>query len=128
LKGSAHNSTTHQPATENLTLRVTDTSVFYNDVPDDLRATAIKLIHRFPSQVLGGKQVYAPWKHVAATYIICEDDLALTPPSQEWFAGQAGGKWTVERIKAGHSPFLSQPENLAGLVIRAAEKAVAESE
>jgi hypothetical protein len=46
------------------------------------------------------------------------------PRAQEFFASQPGGKWTVERIKAGHNPFVSHPEELAELLAKAAELAV----
>jgi pimeloyl-ACP methyl ester carboxylesterase len=44
------------------------------------------------------------------TYLLCENDQALPTPMQEAFATHAD---QVERLDTGHSPFLSQPQELA---------------
>jgi pimeloyl-ACP methyl ester carboxylesterase len=44
------------------------------------------------------------------TYLLCENDQALPSPMQEAFATHAD---QVERLDSGHSPFLSQPQELA---------------
>jgi pimeloyl-ACP methyl ester carboxylesterase len=44
------------------------------------------------------------------TYLLCENDQALPTPMQEAFAAQTD---RVERLDSGHSPFLSQPRELA---------------
>jgi pimeloyl-ACP methyl ester carboxylesterase len=45
-----------------------------------------------------------------STYLLCENDQALPTPMQEGFAAMTD---QVERLDSGHSPFLSQPQELA---------------
>jgi pimeloyl-ACP methyl ester carboxylesterase len=53
------------------------------------------------------------WKAVPSTYVIGERDQAIPPFAQDAMAQRAG---EVLRMDTGHSPFLSQPEALAGLL------------
>jgi homoserine acetyltransferase len=59
---------------------------------------------------------YAAWRHVPATYILCEEDRALKPDKQELLIQLSEGRFDVVRCTAGHSPFLSQPEWLGKAV------------
>lgn len=84
---------------------------FYNDMPREeadywagrLRPMHMPVPHDF----------YEPWREVPLHYLICEDDLAQPLALQETMiecAREEGGVVHTERIAAGHSPFLSQPE------------------
>jgi pimeloyl-ACP methyl ester carboxylesterase len=44
------------------------------------------------------------------TYLLCQNDQALPTSMQETFAARTD---RVERLESGHSPFLSQPQELA---------------
>lgn len=59
------------------------------------------------------------YKYIPSTYVMTEDDHALPLQYQEMFAAASGAE--VKRISSGHSPQLSKPEELAGLVEAAAE-------
>jgi hypothetical protein len=56
------------------------------------------------------------WKSIPSSYLLCEDDLAVPPSGQEGIIQNArdlGGDVEVTRIKTGHCPFLSMPEETA---------------
>jgi pimeloyl-ACP methyl ester carboxylesterase len=54
------------------------------------------------------------WGTVESTYILCEQDKALSPVLQECMAGRCT---KVVRLKSGHSPWLSQPKRLTQLIL-----------
>lgn len=53
------------------------------------------------------------WRTVASTYIVCDDDQIISPAAQERMAGHATA---VRHIDSDHSPFLSCPVELAGIL------------
>ena len=55
----------------------------------------------------------AAWHTIPSTYIVCEADNALPPFAQELMAKRAE---RVLRMNSSHSPFLSQPSELAALI------------
>jgi hypothetical protein len=58
------------------------------------------------------------WQTIPSTYVICEADNAIPVAAQEAMAGRAD---EVFRLPTSHSPFLSQPAGLAGLIRRSIE-------
>lgn len=54
------------------------------------------------------------WDSVGSTYLRCEQDRALSPELQERMGERCT---TVVSVEAGHSPFISRPRQLAGLVL-----------
>jgi len=66
--------------------------------------------------VFSGVCTYEPWHDVPCSYIICEQDQALPPPFQELFALKLGGANTTHRLSSSHSPFLSMPDRLVGVL------------
>jgi hypothetical protein len=57
----------------------------------------------------------AAWQTIPSTYVICEADKAIPVATQELFAQRADD---VQRLSSSHSPFLSQPADLACLIRR----------
>jgi hypothetical protein len=55
------------------------------------------------------------WETIPSTYVICEADNAIPVATQELIATRADD---VQRLSTSHSPFLSQPAALAGLIRR----------
>jgi pimeloyl-ACP methyl ester carboxylesterase len=55
------------------------------------------------------------WSTIPNTYVICEADNAIPVAAQELMAKRADA---IERLDTSHSPFLSQPGALAGLIRR----------
>jgi pimeloyl-ACP methyl ester carboxylesterase len=58
-----------------------------------------------------------PWRHIATTYVVCENDLVMAPEFQRQMARNAT---EVVSLPTDHSPFLSAPQELAGLLTAAA--------
>lgn len=100
---------------------LTPERVFYADVEPALAARAIaRLVPHSLASVLV-PQTAAAWRELPSSYLLCERDQALPLSAQEALAERTG---TVERVPAGHSPFLSHPAELAGFLARAAERAM----
>ena len=91
----------------------TPADVFYNDVSPELTAWAVGRLSAESLAAFEQPLTNAGWKVVPSTYVICEQDQAIAPFVQEAMAQRAG---EVLRMDTGHSPFLSQPEALAGLL------------
>jgi pimeloyl-ACP methyl ester carboxylesterase len=84
-------------------------AMFYADVD---RATASAAVARLKPQSLRSwtERVEYVDVRLPTTYLLCENDQALPTPMQEAFAAHTD---RVERLDSGHSPFLSQPQELA---------------
>jgi pimeloyl-ACP methyl ester carboxylesterase len=63
----------------------------------------------------------AAWESVPSTYAVCAEDRAVDPAAQRWMAARVGSE-TVE-WPTGHSPFLSRPDLVAGLIADVAWRA-----
>jgi pimeloyl-ACP methyl ester carboxylesterase len=53
------------------------------------------------------------WRDIPSTYIVAEQDQAISLALQEKMAAQAT---EIRRLAGGHSPFLSRPGELAALI------------
>ncbi|KAL8925533.1 MAG: hypothetical protein Q9208_003424 [Pyrenodesmia sp. 3 TL-2023] len=96
---------------------------FYADVKEPLATQAAKQIYgqsidSFNSAsgpVYYGIDEYKDRR----VYIHTNDDQALPPFAQDLFVANSGAQWDVRKIDTGHSPFLSDPAQLASLVLGA---------
>jgi pimeloyl-ACP methyl ester carboxylesterase len=84
--------------------------VFYNRCPADLTADAVQRLGLHSLAAFEQPLTQAAWRSLPSTYVICEDDQAIPPFAQELMSKRAGA---VVRMDAGHSPFLSHPQELA---------------
>jgi pimeloyl-ACP methyl ester carboxylesterase len=87
--------------------------VLYTDVD---AATSRRAVARLGHQSLaafGQGLTRAAWRTVPSTYVVCERDAAIPVRAQEAMAERAG---RVLRMAAAHSPFLSRPAQLAGVL------------
>jgi pimeloyl-ACP methyl ester carboxylesterase len=84
-------------------------AMFYADVE---HAAALAAVARLRPQSLRSWTERVGQVHLSqpTTYFICQNDQALPRNSQEAFAARAD---RVELLVSGHSPFLSQPQELA---------------
>lgn len=92
--------------------------IFYNDCTDEQATWATE---RLRPMFWGGDPVTPPrlaWTQKPAIYVICSLDNAIPAPAQHRMAARARRslKW-----ETGHSPFLSRPELVAGLLIALAK-------
>jgi len=100
--------------------RATDASrIFYNDVDQQTAAGLEKKLDLQSKGTFLSKQSYAAWKHIDSIYIVCKNDNAIPEDAQVAMASQAGGKFTIEYLAAGHSPFLSMLEQTVDVILRA---------
>lgn len=102
------------------------TKLFYFDAPPPqaLDAEAGLLPHAitaltspspppsWPDEAYEGRRVY----------IRCTQDVALPLEAQEAYWKKTGLSWITRDLKAGHSPFLSLPQEMATLLISLAEE------
>ncbi|MGY1809987.1 alpha/beta fold hydrolase [Blastococcus sp. SYSU D00669] len=86
----------------------------FADVPE---ATAREAFARlgYSSGAAVTQPCAAPDRHHPTTYVVLEDDLALTAASQEVLARKADH---VARLATSHSPMLADPEGLAATLSR----------
>lgn len=96
-------------------------NICYNDLSDDEVAHWSSLLKHHSYQTFSSQTTYPAWKHIPATYLLCENDHAIPIAMQEKMVNEVGqGKWTTERCKCSHSPFLSEPEFTSQVIRRAA--------
>jgi pimeloyl-ACP methyl ester carboxylesterase len=87
--------------------------VFYNGVDPELTAQAVARLHLHSTSALTQPLSRAAWTELPSTYVVCEQDQAIPVSAQEAMSARAD---TVLRLDAGHSPFLSRPAELAGVL------------
>jgi len=66
---------------------------------------------------------YAAFKYIPSTYIQWLRDEAVPMFWQDYIVKQEGASFDVEQLDAGHSPFLSMPDETVEEVVRAIRKA-----
>ncbi|MCZ4602627.1 alpha/beta hydrolase [Streptomyces sp. Lzd4kr] len=98
-------------------------TALYGDLSDDEAADEITRLVDQSLLSCCQPTTRASWRTVPSTYVLCEQDQAMSPAAQETFALRAT---SIERVKSGHSPQLSAPDRLAALLARIATVAMAE--
>lgn len=93
--------------------------IFFNDVDQETADEIIPQLKNHARGVFSSKITYAAWKHINSTYIVCEQDQAIPLEVQDMMSTQPGNKIEVERLDAGHSPFLSKIAETVKLVRKA---------
>lgn len=88
--------------------------VLYGDCTEAERARATELL--VPQREGHGRGVPSRvgWESTESTYIICEEDKALAPELQERMALRCT---STVRVPSSHSPFISQADRLAMIVM-----------
>jgi pimeloyl-ACP methyl ester carboxylesterase len=71
---------------------------------------------------------YEPWKDMPCTYIFAEQDNCVPLPGQQYFVSLMGDGVATASLNTSHSPFLSQPYELAVLVQRAVQEGMKKAE
>jgi pimeloyl-ACP methyl ester carboxylesterase len=100
---------------------------FFGDVEAAVADAAIALlVPDAPAGIAGGATALTAdgWGSVPRTYVVCTQDRALRPPMQRKFieladAAFPGQPTTVHALESSHSPFLSMPDRLAGIILKA---------
>lgn len=90
-------------------------STFYGDCPDDVATAAVaRLRPQSPAPYVEPCPLDA-LPDTASTYVVCQDDRLVRPAWSRRVAPERLGAAVVE-LPGGHSPFLSRPADLAGLL------------
>lgn len=87
--------------------------VFYNDCTPHQARTAAEQLTPQSVPSLHGEITKPAWRHRPSTYVLCTKDHALNPGAQAVFSARCN---EMRRIRADHSPMLSQPDALADLL------------
>lgn len=88
----------------------------YGDCTDEDSAWAFARLRpqsTTPHRTLGDP---ITWPAVPMASIVCADDRAITPSWGRWAARERAAGAPVFEFASGHSPFLSRPKELAGLL------------
>ena len=86
---------------------------FYAQCPKELADEAISRLR--PMSIHGfSERRPAAWESIPSTYVVCSEDRALHPRVQMGMAERCSYR---EVLKTDHSPFLSDPEGLAGILL-----------
>ncbi|KAK5172690.1 uncharacterized protein LTR77_002810 [Saxophila tyrrhenica] len=109
---------------EGATVRCGRPEMFYNRCTPEQAKENTSNLQRFAKGTLTSRTSYAPWKEVACTYLICQEDHAIPPAAQEAMSTQPGAKFEVVRCQADHSPFLCMPEFTTNVIRQAAREAI----
>jgi pimeloyl-ACP methyl ester carboxylesterase len=85
----------------------------YNECDQETAAWAVDRLGPHPVVALQQAPDSVAWRSKPSTYVVCSKDMAIHPDLQRVMAKRCSA--TVE-WESDHSPFLSQPEMLAGLL------------
>jgi pimeloyl-ACP methyl ester carboxylesterase len=91
--------------------------VFFNDCDAETQAAAVARLRPMSTAVQTQSVPVAAWRSLPSTFVICTLDRAIVPDAQRIFAKQAED---FVELESGHSPFLSQPAELAALLAQEA--------
>jgi len=91
--------------------------IFYADCDAKLADWAVSMLGREHPDALGSGASRAAWRELSSTYVLCEQDRAITAPAQERLSARCQD---VVRMPTSHSPMLSRPELLVELLSKLA--------
>ncbi|KAI6712533.1 hypothetical protein JHW43_004943 [Diplocarpon mali] len=96
--------------------------VAFNDLPAEQAEQFAQDVTHSSSVVFATPSTFEPWANgIRCAYIFCTEDRALPYPSQQQMAAQLGPEPVTWTLKAGHCPFLSVPEQLVEVSLKAVE-------
>ncbi|RFU75229.1 alpha beta hydrolase family domain-containing [Trichoderma arundinaceum] len=106
--------------TEGVTYTQGQKEVFYNDCSAEVAERAIASLKGHSVQGVRTSPSVIGWKDMAYNgrrgYIRCLQDNALPIKMQDQLLDRSGVEWVVRTLDASHSPFLSMPDELTGVV------------
>lgn len=101
--------------------RAASLEVFYHDVEPSLARQAASRLRPFQKTGYNVIETDAAeaWQTIPTTYVVCTEDRMIHPETQRDMAAAAGAR--VLEWSSSHSPFLSHPDLVAGLVAEIAQ-------
>jgi pimeloyl-ACP methyl ester carboxylesterase len=94
-------------------------SSLFHDVEPDVAARAAARLDAHRLAALQQPVTAAGWRERPASYVMCSADRALALPIQRLLADRTGERF---ELRSGHSPFLSMPARLAGILAAVARR------
>jgi pimeloyl-ACP methyl ester carboxylesterase len=88
-------------------------ALFYGDSDRWVGAAYAARLRPMPLEPLVQRSEPA-WTSTPSTYVVCTNDRVLPPEAQRWMASRAD---EIVEIHTDHSPFMTQPDVLADLVV-----------
>ena len=92
--------------------------LFYNDCDPDVREWAKSRIRPQSSAIMFEPVARPAWRRIPSTYVVCVNDKALPASVQRDVFGTRASELVA--LQTSHSPFLSQPEAVADLLVTSA--------
>lgn len=93
---------------------------FYHDVSPELAKTMIASLTSQSGLSVQSKPAAIGWLDGVydgrRAYIRCLQDGALPLAAQDGLLAQSGVEWIIRSLEASHSPYLSMPDELTGVV------------
>jgi pimeloyl-ACP methyl ester carboxylesterase len=97
-------------------------AAFLRDFAGDLPETRAKVLYAvqqpFQKALLTGKTTQAAWRSKPSWYAVSTDDRTINPDLERFMAKRMGA--TTIEVKASHLALISQPDAIAGLILKAA--------
>ncbi|RXH58182.1 alpha/beta hydrolase [Granulicella sibirica] len=73
-------------------------------------------------EAFSGKETAPAWKTIPSWYLVCTDDRMIPPPAQTFLAKRMGA--TVRSVASSHCPFMSHPQDVADIILLAADSLI----
>ncbi|MEZ5243901.1 MAG: alpha/beta hydrolase [Acidimicrobiales bacterium] len=94
------------------------TAAFFAHCPTELAEAAIERLRAMDASSTAHECLGDPWRSTPSTYVVCEQDQAISADAQHRMATRAG---RVVSLDTDHSPFVSAIEETAAVIVRAAD-------
>jgi pimeloyl-ACP methyl ester carboxylesterase len=94
-------------------------ATFYHDCPPEAVATAVAGLRRQRASFPAAPGPVLAWRRTPTTYCVCTLDRTISPDRQRLWARRVGASVEWE---SSHSPFLSRPDLVAGLLVERARR------
>lgn len=88
--------------------------LFYGDCEPDAAGRAVALLVPQAPGHGRGRAAAADWRRTESRYIVCSNDRAMSPALQHFMAQRCT---SFEMIDASHSPYISQPTQVAATIL-----------
>ena len=100
-------------------------AAFLRDFAGDLPEAKAKVLYAvqqpFQKALLAGKTTHAAWRSKPSWYAVSTEDRTINPDLERFMAKRMGA--TTIEVKASHLALISQPDAIAGLILKAAGQA-----
>ncbi|MCJ1435194.1 hypothetical protein MMC27_004566 [Xylographa pallens] len=99
----------------------------FSDLPQEEGEAWVKKFVRHSAVSFSNELTYAGYKDIPVSWLLCEDDLTIPAETQkeaiEMIEKESGEKVDVTRIKSGHCPNVSKPQEVIHWFLDVARKA-----